>query len=308
MGGAKTVDPSKYISKRDPSRDVAIATMMMQAQQQQMANQAEMLKQYSGFTPQMQSYDPIATSRRAAELGVQNIQRQREMEKLASPEAAAMRLAQSAELERLTSPQTREDYMREYMRTQALPEQYATGLGDSTIGRAAMYDRALQARKAFEESLGLQRRAYLAKTMAPTGGISPETSVGALQAAQAQNLAAQEAYKQGMFGNIAGYGQSAADLANQQFANLGRMGTAQMQSQQAYNQMLAQGQAQNQASRNAMTGAYIQAGGNIVSGALGAAGSKFGGAGNVSGFAGQQYIPKTSATGGQYYAPISGTI
>ena len=31
MGGAKTVDPKKYISKRDPSRDVAIAMMMQQA-------------------------------------------------------------------------------------------------------------------------------------------------------------------------------------------------------------------------------------------------------------------------------------
>ncbi|NDA64016.1 MAG: hypothetical protein EBX50_18615, partial [Chitinophagia bacterium] len=196
MGGAKTVDPSKYISKRDPSRDVAIAMMMQQAQQQQMANQAEMLKQYAGIPPQMQTYDPSAVSKRAAELGVQNILRQRELDRLSSPEAAAMRLAQSKEMEQLTSPETSQAYMREYMRTQGLPSQYETGLGDSTIGRAAMYDRALQAKKAYEDSLALQQQAYLQRTAEPIGGISPESSIAALQAADAQNLAAQEAYKQ----------------------------------------------------------------------------------------------------------------
>jgi hypothetical protein len=71
--------------------------------------------------------------------------------------------------------------------------------------------------------------------------------------------------------------------------------------------MLLSGEQQNAASRNAMTGAYIGAAGNLVSGALGAAGKMAGGK-SITGYGGQQYIPKTSATGGQYYAPISGTI
>ena len=272
MGGAKTVDPSKYISKRDPSRDIAIAMMMQQAQAQQMANQAEMLKQYAAIAPQRQDYDAAAVSKRAAELGMQNILTQRELDRLTSPEAAAMRLAQSKEMEQLTSPETTQAYMREYMRTQGLPSQYETGLGDSTIGRAAMYDRALAAKQAYEENLAAQRQAYLASTQAPVGGISPETSIAALQASEAQNIAAQEAYKQGMLGSAGGFNQMGAASAAQQYANLAGLQNAAQQSQQAYNQMLLGGQQQAQASKNAMTGAYIGAAGNIASSALGAYG------------------------------------
>jgi hypothetical protein len=279
MGGAKTVDPSKYISKRDPSRDVAIAMMMQQAQQQQMQNQADMLKQYSATAVQQQDYDASQISRRAAELGMHNILRQRELDRLTSPEAAAMRLAQSSEMEQLTSPETSQAYMREYMRTQGLPSQYETGLGDSTIGRAAMYDRALQAKKAFEESLALQQQAYLARTAEPIGGISPEASIAAQQAVDAQNLAAREAYKQNMFSSLGGFNQAGANAAAQQYANFAGLQNAAQQSQQAYNQMLLSGQQQSEASRNAMNAAYATAAGNIASSALGSVGKMSGGAG-----------------------------
>ena len=281
MGGAQTVNAGQYISKRDPSRDIAIAMMMQQAQQQQMQNQAEMLKMYSGITPEMQTFDPSAVSKRAAELGVENVLRQRELDKLTNPEAAEMRSKQSAEYERLTSPAARDAYMREYMRTQGLASQYETGLGDSTIGRAAMYDRALQARKAFDESLALQQQAYLAQTAEPVGGISPAAAIAAKQAAQAQNIAAQEAYKQGMLGAVGGYGQMAAESAMQQFRNLGGAQQAQQQSQQRYGNAMLENQAQNLASQRAMTGAWIQAGGNVASSAIGAYGKIGAGAGTA---------------------------
>lgn len=303
MGGAKTVDANKYISKRDPSRDIAVAMMMQQAQQRQMANQAEMLKQYAGMAPEQQMYDASQQSQRAAQLGLQNIYRQRELERITNPQEAAMRIAQSKQIEDLTDQQNADQYMREYMRTQGLPTQYETGLGDSTIGRAAMYDRALAAKQAYEQNLAAQRQAYLASTQAPTGGISPETSIAAKQAAEAQNIAAQEAYKQGMFGSIGGFGQTGYESAMNQFGNLSRAQQAQQQSQQAYQQAMLQNQAQNQASQNAMTGAYIQAGGNIASSAIGAYGKMGGGTGgsSITGYGGQQYVPRTSATGGQYY-------
>lgn len=291
MGGAKTVDASKYFSKRDPSRDVAIATAMMQAQMQQQAAQADLLKQYAGLTPEEQRYDAAQQSRRAAELGMQNILRQRELERITQPEAAAMRLAQSKEMEELTAKENVDQYMREYMRTQGLPSQYETGLGDSTIGRAALFDRALAARQAYEENLDAQRRAYLAATQAPVGGLSPETSIAGKQAAEAQNIAAQEAYRQGMLGAVGQFGQMGAQSAMQQFANLGRMQQSQQQSQQAYQQAMLENQAQNLASQRAMQGAYISAAGNIASSAIGAgsqAGAFGGGGGglNKSGFYG----------------------
>ena len=278
MGGAKTVNAQQYISKRDPSRDIAIAMAMQQSQAQQMQNQAEMLKMYAGMAPEQQKYDAAAQSRRAAELGLENIYRQRQLERITSPQEAAMRAAQSKQLEDLTAKENLDRYMaREYMRTQGLPTQYETGLGDSSIGRAAMYDRALAAKQAYEQNLAAQRQAYLASTQAPTGGISPETSIAAKQAAEAQNIAAQEAYKQGMFGSVAGFAQTGYESAMNQFGNLARAQQAQQQSQQAYQQAMLQNQTQNQASKNAMTGAYVQAGGNIASSALGAYGRMGGG-------------------------------
>ena len=312
MGGAKTVDASKYFSKRDPSRDIAVAMMMQQAQAQQMANQAQMLQQYAGMAPEQQMYDAAAQSRRAAELGLQNIYRQRELERITSPQEAAMRLAQSKQIEDLTAKENLDRYMaREYMREQGLPMQYETGLGDSSIGRAAMYDRALAAKQAYEQNLAAQRQAYLASTQAPTGGISPETSIAAKQAAEAQNIAAQEAYKQGMFGSVAGFGQTGYESAMNQFGNLARAQQAQQQSQQAYNQAMLQNQAQNLASQRELTGKYIETGGQAISSLTGLAGMAGGGgasAKSITGYGGQQYVPKVSSTGGQYYAPISGSI
>jgi hypothetical protein len=298
MGGAKTVNAQQYISKRDPSRDIALAMMMQQAQQRQMANQAEMLKQYAGATPEQQMYDASQQSERAAQLGLQNIYRQRELERITNPQEVAMRIAQSQQIEELTAQKNADQYMREYMRTQGLPTQYDTGLGDSTIGRAAMYDRALSAKQAYEQNLAAQRQAYLASTQAPTGGISPETSIAGRMGAEAQNIAAMEAYKQGMLGNIGQFNQTGFQSAMNQFSNLGGMQNAQQQSQQTYQQAMIENQAQNRASQRAMTGAYVQAAGNIASSALGAYGKMGGGGGSgaVTGYGGQQYVPRTSYT------------
>lgn len=313
MGGSKTVNAQQYISKRDPSRDIAIAMAMQQAQAQQMQNQAEMLNAYAEITPEVQSYDASQQSQRAAQLGLENILRAREMERIANPEAQTFRQRQSQEIQDLTDKQNVENYMREYMRTQGLPSQYATGLGDSTIGRAAMFDRSLAAKQAYEENLAAQRQAYLAAQQAPTGGISPETSIAAKQAAQAQNLASMEAYKQGMLGSAGQLGQAGYQSAMNQFANLGGIQQAGQQSQMRYQQAMLENQAQNIASQRAMTGAWIGAAGNVASSAIGAAAGAYGGGGGgagkgITGFGGQQYVPKTSATGGQFYAPSSGSI
>jgi hypothetical protein len=281
MGGAKTVNAQQYISKRDPSRDIAIAMAMQQSQAQQMQNQAEMLKMYAGMAPEQQKYDAAAQSRRAAELGLENIYRQRQLERITSPQEAAMRAAQSKQLEDLTAKENLDRYMaREYMRTQGLPTQYETGLGDSSIGRAAMYDRALAAKQAYEQNLAAQRQAYLASTQAPAGGISPEASIAGRMGAEAQNIAAMEAYKQGMLGSAGQLGQTGFQSAMNQFSNLAGMQNAQQQSQQTYQQAMLENQAQNLASQRAITGAYIQAGGQAASSAIGAYG-KTGGFGTT---------------------------
>jgi hypothetical protein len=314
MGGAKTVNAKQYFSPRDTSRDIALAMAMQNAQAQQMQNQAEMLKMYAGITPEQQRYDASQQSQRAAQLGLQNILRQRELERITNPQEAAMRLAQSKQLEDLTAQGNVDQYMREYMRTKGLPNQYATGLGDSTIGRAAMYDRALAAKQAYEENLAAERQAYIARTQAPVGGLSPEASIAGKMGAEAQNIAAMEAYKRGILGSAAQLGQTGFQSAMNQFSNFAGLQNAQQQSQQAYQQAMLENQAQNLASQRAMTGAWIQAGGQAASsaiktaaGAYGGGGGDGGGGGNtITGYGGQQYSPGISASGGQFYAPVGG--
>jgi hypothetical protein len=288
MGGAKTVNAGKYIKPRDPARDVAVMQMMMQVQKQQQDEQAAMLSKYAQMAPQVQTFDPREISQRSAELGMANLAQQRELEKMTSPEAAAMRLSQSKQMEQLTSPENVRQYMNEYMRTQGLPSQYATGLGDSTIGRAAMYDRALAAKKAYEENLSAQQQAYLAQTEAPVGGLSPAALMAAKQAAQAQNIASGEAYKQAMLGTVGQFGQTGADVANRQFSALSRLQNAIQQSDLGRQQAMIDSSAQNAAAKNAMTGAYIQAGGQVASSAISAMGGMAGGGGglNKAGFYG----------------------
>jgi hypothetical protein len=117
-----------------------------------------------------------------------------------------------------------------------------------------------------------------------------------------------EAYKQGILGSAGQLGQTGFQSAMNQFSNLAGMQNAQQQSQQTYQQAMLENQAQNLASQRAMTGAYIQAAGNVASSAIGAYGKTGGGGGAITGYGGQSYVPRTSSTGGQFYAPSSGRI
>jgi len=275
MGGSKTVDARQYLSKPDSSRDLAIQMAMMQAQAQQQENQAKLLDAYAKMAPAQQEYDALKESKRLSELGMANVQRSRELEKMVSPEAAQMRQAQGAELARLASIDNATRYMNEWARNQGLIQGYETGLGDSTIGQAAMYDAALKAKANYDQqNLALQQET-LRQMQAPVGGIDPTSSISAQEANKAANLQAMQNWQNAMYGNIGGYNQSVADQMAQSGANFQNLYQNAMQNKLNYQGALLGQQAQNQAARNAMTGAYIQGAGSIVQGAAQGAGSAF---------------------------------
>lgn len=338
MGGSKSapvkkppantvVDANKYISKPDESRDTAILTAMMQAQFAQQARQAELIKAASQIPTIQQTYDPLMESKRLGELGMVNAQRSRELEKQASPEAAAMREAQTRDIAALTSPEAANQYLNEWAKRQGLIQGIETGLQDSTIGQAATYDAALQARQNQEQqNIALQQQ-LLQQMQAPVGGIDPTSSISAQQAAQGQNLASMQNWQNAMYGNIEGYNQSIADQMSQLGANFQNLQQSSAQNRQNYMQaMLNQSaaneamkanqlgiaqsiQAQNEAAKNAMTGAWVGAAGSAIGGAAGGIGARYGGGGGggsgITGYGGQTYVPKS---GGSYYAPLSGSI
>lgn len=278
MGGTTTVNASKYISKPDSNRDMAIQMAMQQAQAKQQLQQAELMAIASQTPPQQQIYDPLMESKRLGELGMGNIQRARELEKQTSPEAAAMRQAQGKELTALTSPESSNKYMNEWAKRQGLIQGYDTGLQDSTIGQAAAYDAALQAKRSKEqENIALQQQT-LQQMQAPVGGIDPASSIAAQQAAQGQNLQSMQNWQNAMYGNISGYNQSVADQMAQTGVNFQNMQQNAAQNKQNYMQSMLGIQARNEAAKNAMTGAYAQAAGSVIGGAAGGLGSTYGNA------------------------------
>jgi hypothetical protein len=287
MGGAQTVNAQQYLSKPDQSRELAIQSAMMQAQAQQQASQAKLLDAYARMAPAQQEYDPLKESKRLGELGMANLQRSREMEKMVSPEAAQMRQAQGAELARLSSMENATQYMNEWAKNQGLIQGYETGLGDSSIGQAATYDAALKAKANYDQqNLALQQE-ILRQMQAPVGGIDPSTSVSAQEAAKAANLQALQNWQNSMYGSIGGYNQSVADQMANQMANFQNIQQTGQQNRLNYQGALLGQQAQNLASQRAMTGSYIQAGGSVIQGAAQGAGAASGGGGFGGGGAGK---------------------
>ena len=301
MGGAKTVNASKYISKPDSSRDIAILMAMQQAQMGQQAQQAALMKAASEMPPQQQTYDPMQESKRLAEIGMGNIQRARELEKQTSPAAAAMRQAQAKEFAALTSPEGTNQYINEWAKRQGLIQGFETGLQDSSIGRAATYDSALKARQNYEQqNLALQQQ-LLQQMQAPVGGIDPTSSIAAQESIKGQNLQSMQNWQNAMYGNVGGYNQSVAD----QMAQIGTafQNTQQTaeQNKQNYMNAMMQNQAQNEAGKNAMTGAYLGAVGSIAqgigSGAMAGASAGGGAGGGTGGFGSQSEMLKHTAPG-----------
>jgi hypothetical protein len=283
MGGAKTVNARKYISRPDSSNDIAILMAMQQAQMQQQAQQAALMKAASEMPPEQQFYDPLKQSKRLAEIGMANAQKAKELEMQASPEAAAIREAQARELALLTSPQGANQYINQWTGRQGLIQGLETGLQDSSIGRAAMYDSALKARQNYEQqNLALQQQ-LLQQTQAPVGGIDPASSISAQQAAQARNLQSMQNWKNSMYGNVGAYNQSTADQMAQMGVNFQNLQETAAQDKQNYTNAMMQNQAQNEAGRNAMNSAYLQAGGSIIQGAAGGIGSAYGAGGSAAG-------------------------
>ena len=308
MGGAKKVDAKKYLTKPDSTRDLAMLMAMQQAQAQQQATQGQLLQAYAKMTPEQQQYDAASESKRLSELGMANVARSRELEQMTSPEAAQMRQAQGAELARLSSMENAAQYMNEWAKNQGLIQGYETGLRDSSIGQAATYDAALKAKANYDQqNLALQQE-ILRQMQAPTGGIDPSTSVSAQEAAKASNLQAMQNWQNAMYGNIGGYNQSVADKMAQMGAGFQDVNQTARQNALNYQGALLGQQAQNVASQRAMTGAYTQAAGSALGGISGSLPAALGKTTSISGYGEQQYIPKTSPTGGQYYAPISGKI
>lgn len=237
---------------------------------QYLQNQAALLKMASQMPPAMQTFDAGRTSKEAAEFGVENIIRSRELERLTDPDAARMRSEMGSRVAELSNMEAIQRGANEWAKKQGLTSGYTTGLG-GTIGRAAMFDAGTEAgRQARLRALALQQ-GYLAQTPAPVGGLDPATAIQAEMAAKAANLQAMQQFQQNVLAGGQQLQQSTSDWINQNLGDLAQANQVAQQNKQNYEQSMYNAAVQNAASQNALTGSYIGAGGAVAGAALGAA-------------------------------------
>ena len=266
MGGAK-VDTSG-IKRPDDSFMYQILAAKQGAGQTYLQNQGNLLRMSSQLPPAMQTFDTGRVSKEAAELGVENTIRSREIERLTDPEAARMRHEMGSRVAELTSMEATQRTMDEWAKKQGITSGY-TGLGGSVRGRAAMYDASTEAgRQARLRNLALQQ-GYLAQTPAPVGGLDPATAIQAEMAAKAVNLQAMQQFQQNVLAGGQQLQQSTSDWINQNLGDLAKANDVAAQNKRAYEEAMYNAAVQNAASQNALTGSMIGAGGAITGTAIG---------------------------------------
>lgn len=267
MGGSTS---SPQIPKPDDTSMYALLAAKQAAGGQYLQSQGELVKAYAQLPPRTQTFDAGRTSKEAAEFGLENITRSRELERLTDPEAARMRSQMGGRVAELSDITATQRSMDELAKKQGLTSGYTTGLG-GTIGRAAIYDAETEAgRQARLRNLALQQ-GYLAQTPAPIGGLDPASAIQAEMAAKAANLQAMQQYQQSVLASGQRLQQSTSDFINQNLGELSQANQVSQQNKQNYEQAMYSNAVQNAASQNAMTGQMIGAGGAVAGAALGAA-------------------------------------
>ena len=300
MGGA-TVNPGQYNSKPDSSTDWATLAAkqgigqlglesasldLAAAQKGALGTQSKMLDLYTQMQPMMQTFDAEQTSRQAAELGMSNLARSREMEATTSPATARMRLQLPEQVESATSGEAFKNYMDAWLKNKGISAVGTTGVDpSSTFGRSMLADVSTdEGRRRMLEDINL-RQGFVNSQEAPVGGLDPGMLIGARMGQEASNLGAMSDWQKGILqgaqqlgGTLDTYQQARMGLNQNAFdylsKNMGEiLGLTQTSkaNRQAYEQSLYDAAVQNAQGKNAMTGQLIGAGGALGGAAIGAA-------------------------------------
>lgn len=222
-------------------------------------------------------YNASALDQQAAELGLGQTLRSREIERLTNPFAAEMRMTLGQQVMEATDPEKQKAFIDDWAKTVGLTSFAQTGIDpSSTIGRSAIYDSATEAgRKRIAEDLAT-RQAYLQGTPAPIGGLDVGQSLAAQEATKAANIGQMNAFQQGTLQNIFGLNQSYGDWVNRSMGEAASASSAAHANIRDWQAGLINSIMEANAAQNAMMGAAAQGQqaqtGAIIGGGLGAAG------------------------------------
>lgn len=286
MGGAATVDPGRYMSRPDITTDTAILGQKqeigrgaLEAQLADLQTQSQLFDLYSRSQPTMQTFDAEATSRQAAELGLSNLARQRQMEAMTAPATARMRLGLPEQIESATSGEAFKNYMDTWLRQKGISDVSGTGVDpSSSFGRSMLADVSTEeGRKRMLEDIAL-RQQFTQSQQAPTGGLDPGQLIGARMGAEAANLGAMSDWQRNIFSGAQQLGtglgqaqQGAFDFLSKNMGEIMNLQNIQRSNRQAYEQSLYDAASMNAQSQNQMKGAMIGGGAALGGAAIGAA-------------------------------------
>ena len=232
--------------------------------------------------------------------------KQLEQQQNAPAAAAREQLMQAAQED--VSPDYWNKQMANYAKTTGLQSQLASGLGDSTIGKAALFDQATAQGQAFRNANLGQAQQLIGN--APTGGyIDPSSAISAQQAAQAQNAQSRGNLIGGVYQGAQANQQSTTDWINQLMGASSQAISANQANWQNYQQAMMNQSAQNQASNNMMSGLGIGALGGLGGSVLGSSGGgSGGGSGGLGGMLGGSGGSSGGSKGGGWGGAASGAM
>lgn len=286
MGGAATVQPGRYMSRPDSTTDASILAQKqdigrgaLEASLADIGTQSKLFDLYTQTRPMMQGFDAEATSRQAAELGISNLARQRQMEAMTSPATARMRLALPEQVESATSGEAFKNYMDSWLAQKGISTVSGTGVDpSSSFGRSMLADVSTeQGRKRMLEDIAL-RQQFTQSQQAPMGGLDPGQLINARMGAEAANIGAMSDWQRNIFSGAqqlgAGLGQAqqgAFDYLSRNMGEILNLQNTQRSNRQAYEQSLYDAAVQNAQSQNASKAGMITAGAGLGGAAIGAA-------------------------------------
>lgn len=291
-----TPNAASYISRPDPTMEIMQLQTQRALGQQQLENQNRLLgfaanMPMETWTPDIWGQDGVAAQ--TAQIAAINQFKNKQLEQQTNPALAKLRAELPGKMEEELSGNSWEKQMKEWAKTTGLERYLGSGLGDSTIGRSALFDDASREGAAIRQAKLDRAAAYLAGNPMVDAGVNAGSAIGAQQAAQIQGLQQRTGFRDAMLGRTQGAAQSTTDWINQVMASTNQAVESNKRDWQNYQQAMYNSAKDRAAARNAMISAGIGAVGGIAGAALGgpmgaALGSKLvggiaGGGGNIGG-------------------------
>ena len=256
-----------YMSRPDPTMQIMQLETQRALGQQQLENQNRLLGYAANmpmetWTPDTWGQDGMAAQ--SAQIAAINQFKNKQLEQQTNPALARLRQELPGKMEEELSGNSWENQMKNWAKTAGISQMLGSGLGDSTIGRSALFDAASREGAAIRQAKLDRAAAYLAGNPMVDAGINAASAIGAQQAAQIQGLQQRAGFRDTMLGRTQGAAQSTTDWLNQMMSSTNQAVESNKRDWQNYQQAMYKSAQDKAAAKNAMIASGIAAGGAVA--------------------------------------------